>query len=150
MIKVRFKKLNPKAKAPERATEYAAGYDIYACFDGDYIDIAPNETKMIGTGIAIELPDASMAAFIYARSGLAVKKSIAPANCVGVVDADYRGEVCVGLRNSSPVSFRVKNGDRIAQMVIAPVIAAEFEETDELSETARGAGGFGSTGVSSN
>lgn len=90
-----------------------------------------------------------MAAFIYARSGLAVKSGIIPANCVGVVDADYRGEVCVGLKNTSDKVFRVNNGDRIAQLVIAPVIAVDFTEADELNDTLRGAGGFGSTGVES-
>ena len=146
-IKMRFKKLNQKAIAPKRATAWAAGYDLYAAMEDEYTDILPNETKLIGTGIAIELPNENLAAFIYARSGLAVKSGIAPANCVGVIDADYRGELCVGLKNSSNQVFRVKNGDRIAQMVIAPVVIAELEESDELSDTVRGVGGFGSTGI---
>lgn len=148
MIKIKFKKLKDSAVTPKRATAAAAGYDLYACFDEEYIDIKPNETQMIGAGIAIELPQDDLAAFIYARSGLAVKHSIAPANCVGVVDADYRGEICVGLKNTSDKVFRVNSGDRIAQMVIAPVVYAEFEEVSELSDTVRGEGGFGSTGVS--
>ena len=146
MIKIKFKKLKDSAVTPKRATAAAAGYDLYACFDEEYIDIKPNETQMIGAGIAIELPQDDLAAFIYARSGLAVKHSIAPANCVGVVDSDYRGENMVPLHNDSGVPQTIRHGDRVAQMVVLPYLAVDFTEVEELDETERGEGGFGSTG----
>ena len=121
-----------------------AGADMYAAIDESAI-IAPNETKFIPTGLAFEIPE-GYAGFIYARSGLASKKGLAPANKVGVVDADYRGQIFVALFNHSKSAQTVSHGERIAQLVIAPFLKAEFNETDELSDTVRGEGGFGSTG----
>ena len=144
-MKVNVKKLNESAIIPTYGSEYAAGADLYACID-ESVTIAPGETKLIKTGIALELP-IGYAAFIYARSGLASKRGLAPANKVGVVDCDYRGEVMVALHNHSSSAQVVEKGERVAQMVIAPYITAEFDVVDELSDTARGAGGFGSTGT---
>ena len=144
-MKVNVKKLNESAIIPTYGSEYAAGADLYACID-ESVTIAPGETKLIKTGIALELP-IGYAAFIYARSGLASKRGLAPANKVGVVDCDYRGEVMVALHNHSNTEQAIEKGERIAQMVIAPYITAEFNVVDELSDTARGAGGFGSTGT---
>lgn len=145
MSLLKVKRLRPQAKIPHRATEGSAGMDLYACID-EPVQIKPHERALIPTGIAIALESPRYAALIYARSGLAIKRGIAPANCVGVVDSDYRGEVCVGLLNSSEESFTVEPFERIAQMVIAPVDLPDIEEVDSLDETERGAGGFGSTG----
>ena len=145
MSVLKVMKLRPDAKIPKRATEGSAGMDLYACLDQP-VKILPHKRALIPTGIAVALESPRYAAFIYARSGLAIKKGIAPANCVGVVDSDYRGEVCVGLLNSSNEPFTVEPFERIAQMVIAPVELPEIEEVDSLDETERGAGGFGSTG----
>ena len=144
-IQVKVKKLKEGAVMPTRGTEYAAGSDLYACIDSPVV-IAPHETVMIGTGLAMEIP-AGYAGLIYARSGLASKKGLAPANKVGVIDADYRGEVMVALHNHSNASVTIDPQERIAQLVITPYLTAHFEETSELSETVRGAGGFGSTGT---
>ncbi|MBO4983737.1 MAG: dUTP diphosphatase [Clostridia bacterium] len=144
-MKVNIKKLNENAVIPTYGSPYAAGADLYACIENDEV-IEPNETKLIKTGLAIELP-IGYAAFIYARSGLASKRGLAPANKVGVVDCDYRGEIMVALHNHSSVSQSIAPRERIAQMVIAPYITAEFNETDTLSDTVRGQGGFGSTGT---
>ncbi|MBQ3040762.1 MAG: dUTP diphosphatase [Clostridia bacterium] len=144
-MKVNIKKLNENAVIPTYGSEYSAGADLYACIDSD-ITILPGETKLIKTGLAIEVP-VGYGAFIYARSGLASKRGLAPANKVGVVDADYRGEVMVALHNHSNEEQTIGAGERIAQMVIAPFLKAEFDVVDELSDTARGAGGFGSTGT---
>ena len=144
-MKVNIKKLNENAKIPTYGSEYAAGADLYACTDGDTV-ILPGETKLIGTGLAIEVP-LGYGAFIYARSGLASKRGLAPANKVGVVDADYRGEIMVALHNHSSEAQTVLCGERIAQMVIAPFLTAEFCEVESLSDTQRGSGGFGSTGT---
>ena len=141
---VKVKKLSIDAKIPTYGTEFAAGCDVYAHIDGKEI-INPGETKLIKTGIAMEVPE-GYAAFIYARSGLASKKGLAPANKVGVVDSDYRGEIMVALHNHSKEVREIENGERIAQIVIAPYIKAVFEEVDELADTKRGEGGFGSTG----
>ncbi|HIR99849.1 MAG TPA: dUTP diphosphatase [Candidatus Coproplasma avistercoris] len=144
-MNVAIKKLNKNAKLPAYGSEYAAGADLYACLDMPVV-IAPGRTKVIPTGIALELP-VGYAGLIYARSGLATKQGLAPANKVGVVDCDYRGEVMVALHNHSGEARTVNSGDRIAQLVITPYITAVFEEKKELSPTARGAGGFGSTGT---
>lgn len=144
-MKVNIKKLNENAKMPTYGSEYAAGADLYAATTEDTV-ILPGETKLIGTGIAIEVP-LGYGAFIYARSGLASKRGLAPANKVGVVDADYRGEVIVALRNHSDNLQTVMAGERIAQMVIAPFLKADFCEVDSLSDTLRADGGFGSTGT---
>ena len=145
MLKVNVKKLRDDAVLPKYGSPYAAGADLYACLDGDVI-IAPGETKMIHTGIAIELPENTVA-LVYARSGLASKRGLAPANKVGVVDCDYRGELMVALHNHSAESQTVEKGERVAQMVITPYFTAEFAEAQELGETVRGSGGFGSTGT---
>jgi len=138
------KLIKSTAKPPVRQTEGSVGYDIAACIDGDII-LLPGETHMIGSGFIIAL-EPGYAAFLYARSGLGIKQGIIPANCVGVVDSDYRGEVIVGLKNTSQTAFTVKNGDRIAQMVIAKCELPEVALCDNLDDTTRGDGGFGSTG----
>lgn len=144
---LKIKKLNENAVIPKTATGGSAGMDLYACLDSD-ITLAPGQRALIPTGIAIALESNAYVAYIYARSGLAIKSGITLSNCVGVVDSDYRGEVKVGLINLSDSEYTVKNGDRIAQMVIAPVIMADVQEVSELDETERAAGGFGSTGRS--
>lgn len=143
--KVAIKKLNANATVPTYGSEYAAGADLYACLDAE-VTIAPHATVLIPTGIAMELP-VGYAGLIYARSGLATKKGLAPANKVGVVDCDYRGEVKVALHNHGEQPQTVACGERIAQLVIAPYLTACFEECESLSETVRGEGGFGSTGT---
>ena len=139
---VRIKKLNDKAIIPTYGTEFSAGADLYACLD-EAVTLAPGETRLIKTGLAMEVP-VGYAGLIYARSGLATKKGLAPANKVGVVDADYRGEVMVALHNHSLLDATV---EPIAQMVIAPFLTANFIVAEELEDTVRGAGGFGSTGT---
>lgn len=140
-----IKKLNSRAVLPTYGSEYAAGADLYACVE-DAVILEAGETKLVPTGLAMEIP-AGYAGLIYARSGLASKKGLAPANKVGVVDADYRGEVMVALHNHSGEKAVIEPGERIAQLVITPYVAAHFEETAELSESVRGVGGFGSTGT---
>ncbi|MBQ8567379.1 MAG: dUTP diphosphatase [Clostridia bacterium] len=143
-LQVKIKKLNEKAILPTYGSPYSAGADLYACIDED-ITVEPGKTVFVKTGLAMEIP-VGFAAFIYARSGLACKKGLAPANKVGVVDCDYRGEVMVALHNHSDEARTVSVGERIAQLVIAPHYTADFCECDELSDTVRGEGGFGSTG----
>ena len=143
-MKVNIKKVKDGATIPTYGSKYSAGADLYACLESD-VTIAPHATVMIPTGLAMELP-VGYAGLIYARSGLASKKGLAPANKVGVVDSDYRGEVIVALHNHGDVAQTVAHGERIAQMVITPYLAANFVESEELSSTVRGAGGFGSTG----
>lgn len=143
-MKVNIKKLNENAIIPAYGSRYAAGADLYACIESDVV-INPHQTVVIPTGIALELPE-GLAGLIYARSGLATKKGLAPANKVGVVDCDYRGEVKVALHNHSAVAQTVAVGERVAQLVITPYVTAEFVAVEELTETGRGAGGFGSTG----
>ena len=142
---VKIKKLNQNAKLPTYGSPYSAGADLYACIDEE-ITIAPNETVLVKTGLAMEISQGHVA-LIYARSGLASKRGLAPANKVGVVDCDYRGEIMVALHNHSNVPQTVAKDERIAQMVITPYITAEFSEADSLSDTVRGEGGFGSTGT---
>ncbi len=144
MPTIAVKKLDERAVLPTYGSEFAAGADLYAVTDGD-VEILPNETKLIKTGLALEIPQ-GYAGLIYARSGLASKRGLAPANKVGVVDADYRGEVMVALHNHSNLSQKISAGERIAQLVVAPFLKAEFTAVDELSDTVRGEGGFGSTG----
>lgn len=144
MEPVRFARLDPRAKLPAYASADAAGADLYALTD-DPVEIPAGATVLIHTGIAMAIP-AGFGGFIYARSGLATKQGLAPANKVGVIDADYRGEIMVALHNHSGTTRIVGSGDRIAQLVIAPVVQVEFEECDHLDDTVRGAGGFGSTG----
>ncbi len=143
-MKVKIKRLDERAVVPTYGTEYSAGADLYAVADQNII-IEPGQTVMIHTGISAEIPK-GYAGFIYARSGLASKKGLAPANKVGVVDADYRGEIMVALHNHGSNDQVISHGERIAQFVIAPFLKAEFCVCDELTDTQRGAGGFGSTG----
>ncbi|MEF9853394.1 MAG: dUTP diphosphatase [Hydrogenoanaerobacterium sp.] len=144
---LKFKKLNAEAIVPQNATDGSAGYDLHACIAAP-VTIRAGETVKIGTGFAMALPNGDCAAFVYARSGLALKNGIVPSNCVGVIDSDYRGEIAVGIRNYSAEDFVVHSGDRIAQMVIAPVLHPQWCECDDLTDTARGERGFGSSGVS--
>lgn len=141
---MKFQKINQKAIIPTRASKNSAGLDLYACIEND-ITINPGETVKIGTGLVFELPKNTFGA-IFARSGLATKQGLAPANKVGVCDEDYRGEYIVSLYNHSNVPVAVKQGDRIAQLVIMPYIPVELEEVESLSDTERGSGGFGSSG----
>lgn len=142
---VNVKKLNENAIIPTYGSEYAAGADLYACMD-EAVTINPHETVLIHTGLAMEIP-MGYAGLIYPRSGISSKRGLAPANKVGVVDPDYRGEFMVALHNHGTTPQTVEPGERIAQLVITPFITAQFNETDELSDTVRGAGGFGSTGT---
>ncbi|MCL2212375.1 MAG: dUTP diphosphatase [Oscillospiraceae bacterium] len=144
-MKIQIKILRSNAILPTYGTEFAAGADLYACLDTS-VTIVPHETVMIPTGVAVAIP-VGLAGFIHARSGLAAKRGLAPANKVGVVDSDYRGEVMVALHNHGTQPQEITHGERVAQMVIAPYIAAIFEESEELPDTVRGEGGFGSTGV---
>ena len=144
-MELKIKKLKENAKIPQRATNGSAGMDLYACIS-ESVTLAPGQLTVIPTGIAIELPDNTCAAFLYARSGLGVKHGICLSNGVGVIDSDYRGEVCVGLCNVSDKPYVIEPFERVAQMVIAPVLTPEITEVDELSDTARGEGGFGSSG----
>ena len=142
MIKV--KKLNSRAVLPAYGSELSAGADLSACIER-VITVSPGETAFIPTGLAIQIP-VGFAGLVYARSGLASKKGLAPANKVGVIDSDYRGEIIVALFNHGREEVTVSPGDRIAQLVITPVLAPRFCEVEKLEETSRGAGGFGSTG----
>ena len=144
-MKIYLKKLRPDAMVPSAATSAAAGYDLHACMDSP-VEIPPQSTAMIGTGLALGVPEGWFGA-IFARSGLASKQGLRPANCVGICDSDYRGEYVVPLYNDSEVPRTVYPGDRIAQLVLLPCQCLRFEETELLPETERGAGGFGSTGV---
>ena len=142
---VAVKKLDERAVLPTYGSEFSAGADLYALTDVE-ISFEPGETKLIHTGLAMEIPE-GFAGLIYARSGLASKRGLAPANKVGVVDADYRGEIMVALHNHSTTTQTIAPKERIAQLVIAPFLKATFEESDSLSDTVRGVGGFGSTGT---
>ena len=139
-----IKKLNERATVPTYGSAYAAGADLYSAEEGE-VTVAPNETKLIHTGIAMEIPE-GLVGLVYARSGLASKSGLAPANKVGVIDSDYRGEIMVALHNHGTVPQTVAAGERIAQIVFTPYFSAEFAVVDELSDTVRGVGGFGSTG----
>ncbi len=141
---VKIKKLRDNAIIPTYGSEEAAGADLYAAIDTATI-IEPGETKFIPTGLAFEIP-IGFAGFVYARSGLASKRGLAPANKVGVIDSDYRGEVMTALHNHGKQTQIIEPGERIAQMIIAPFITAKFIECDNLDDTKRGIGGFGSTG----
>lgn len=142
---VKIKRLRPDAKLPVLGSKFAAGSDLFACLDHDLVSIAAHQTRMIPTGLAIELPIGHFGA-IFARSGLASKRGLRPANCVGVVDSDYRGEIMVALHNDTDLNQTVENGERVAQLVVLPREFAEFVEVDELSRTERGDDGFGSSG----
>ena len=140
---VKFKKLNDNAHIPTYGSPYSAGADLYSAEVETVIQ--PHTTAFIGTGIALEIPKGYMG-LIFARSGLSCKRHLAPANKVGVIDSDYRGEVKVALHNHSNEPQKIDAGERIAQLVITPFLAVNFEQADELDETQRGEGGFGSTG----
>ena len=145
MVEVKLKKLNCNAIIPTKGSEHSAGYDLYACLDEEFVLIKPGEIFKIPTGIAIEIPNGYVG-LIFARSGLAVNKNIAPANKVGVCDSDYRGEYLVALLNSGKEEVKINNKDRIAQLVVVPILSLKFKEVENLTQTTRGKGGFGSTG----
>ena len=149
MMNLKIKALSPKIgaeiPAPFYASAGAAAMDLHACID-ESVTIPAGGRKVIPTGLAIALPSAEYVALIFARSGLGIKHGIAPANCVGVIDSDYRGEIMVGLQNSGDTDYTVHPADRIAQLMITPVIQATVEMVEELDDTARGCGGFGSSG----
>lgn len=143
-MEIKVKKLYENANLPTRGSDAAAGYDLY--YAGDPIIIQPHTTEKLGTGLSFELPDGTFAA-IFARSGLATKQGLRPANCVGVCDSDYRGEYIVAIHNDTDVAKEILHRERIAQMVLLPYIEMTFNEVEELNTTNRGEGGFGSTGV---
>ena len=147
---LKIKALSPKIGTdiplPYYATPGSAAMDLHACLDGA-VTIPAGERRVIPTGLAIALPSADYVALVFARSGLGIKHGVAPANCVGVIDSDYRGELLVGLQNSGASDFTIQPGDRIAQLMVVPVVQPRLRLVDELDETGRGAGGFGSTGV---
>ena len=145
-MKVKISKTKDKAILPTYGSSGAAGADLYACLDRESQIIEKGETVLIGTGVRMAIPEGYVG-LVYARSGLASKRGLAPANKVGVIDSDYRGEILVALYNQSSETQTVRDGERIAQIVIAPFLHADFEESDLLDDTARGAGGFGSTGA---
>lgn len=143
-MRVKVKRLSATAALPVRGSGQAAGYDL--CADiAEPLVIGPGETAKVATGLAFAIPNGYFGG-IFARSGLSTKKGLRPANCTGVVDSDYRGPVLVALHNDSGEARTIEPGERIAQLILLPYLAAEFEETEELDETERGAGGFGSTG----
>ncbi len=148
-MELKVKALSPKIgtdiPAPFYASAGAAAMDLHACMD-EAVTIPAGGRKVIPTGIAIALPSADYVALVFARSGLGIKHGIAPANCVGVIDSDYRGEIMVGLHNAGDTDYTIQPGDRIAQLMITPVVQAAVTLVDELDDTQRGAGGFGSTG----
>jgi len=141
---VRIKKTDERAVVPSYGSPSAAGADLYALAD-ETLTIAPHQTVFVHTGISMEIPE-GFVGLVYARSGIACKRDLAPANKVGVIDSDYRGEIMVALHNHGETSQTVENGERIAQIVIAPYLTADFVQTDDLSDTDRGSGAFGSTG----
>ena len=143
-MNIKVKKLNKNAIIPTRGSEQAAGMDLYACIDSPII-ITPHQTVKVGTGLAIELPHGYFGA-IFARSGLATKQGLRPANCVGCCDSDYRGEYIVALHNDTDIPQTINSMERIAQLVVIPYLPVEFEEVDELSNTERGDKGFGDSG----
>ena len=143
-MKMRWKKLDPRATVPSYGSAAAAGADLYACLDSE-LTVEPGQTQFVPTGLSMEIP-VGCVGLIYARSGLACKKGLAPANKVGVIDSDYRGEFMVALHNHGSEAQTISPGDRIAQLVIAPVFTPGFYEVSELSDTQRASGGFGSTG----
>ncbi len=145
-MKIKVKKLREGAKLPLLATEGAAACDLHALLEQP-LTLAPGERRAVPTGLAIELPDPGCVAIVCARSGLALKRGLALANGIGVIDSDYRGELFVAMVNNDSSPQTVENGDRIGQLMILPVIAAEYEVCEELTDTERGSGGFGSTGV---
>lgn len=145
MIKIDIKKLNDRAQLPTRGSEQAAGWDLYSNNE-QAVTVEAHATVMIGTGLSMAIPDGYFGA-VYARSGLASKQGLRPANCVGVIDSDYRGELIVSLHNDTDESKTINPHERIAQLVVMPYLSVEFDEKDTLDETIRGNNGFGSTGI---
>ena len=145
MQEVKVKKLSPNARLPVYGTAFYAGADLCACLDAP-VTLLPGETKLISIGISMEIPD-GYAGLVFARSGLATKRNLAPANKVGVIDSDYRGEFFVPLHNHGATPQTIEHGERIAQMILTPYLTAKFVEAETLSQTVRGEGGFGSTGT---
>ena len=143
-MQISVRKVRENAQLPYRATEQSAGYDLFAALEAE-VTLSPGERALIPTGLAIAIPDPHFGGFIFARSGLSSKKGIALSNGVGVIDADYRGEICVAVTNFSDCPYTISAGDRIAQMLFLPVEQADFVLADTLDETERGSGGFGST-----
>lgn len=143
--KLEIKKIKENAQIPTYGTEFAAGADLYAAID-ENVTLQPGETKLIPTGLSMAIPT-GMVGLIFARSGISIKRGLAPANKVGVIDSDYRGEVMVALYNQSNVEQTVEIGERIAQFILMPYIKADFNEVEDLDDTSRGNGGFGSTGT---
>ena len=143
-MEIKLKKLNDSAKIPERGSDYAAGYDLFANIS-ENVEILPHETKLIGTGISCAVPEGYFGG-VFARSGLSSKEGLRPANCVGVVDSDYRGEIKVALHNDSETPRTIVPNQKIAQFVVVPFLTVEFQEVAELDSTDRGESGFGSTG----
>ena len=145
-MKIKIVKLDERAVVPNAGTGHSAGYDLCACIKEERAVIAPHTTKLIGTGLAAAIPEGYFGG-IFARSGLSLKQGLRPANCVGVIDPDYRGEICVSLHNDSGTERIIEQGERIAQLLILPCVKAEFEECGSLDMTGRGDGGFGHTGL---
>lgn len=145
MEEIKIKKINKEAKFPTHGSEYSAGYDLYACIPTETI-VKPFSTLEVGTGLAMALPEGTFGA-IYARSGLATREHLRPANCVGIIDSDYRGEIKIVIHNDSEEIQKITPGERVAQLVLQKYIPMSFQEVDELDETTRGEGGFGSTGM---
>ena len=143
-MEVRIKKLDERARLPRSGSEYAAGADLFALLDAP-LTIGPGQTALLPTGLSAEIPEGYVG-LVFARSSLGIKRGLAPANKVGVIDSDYRGEIRVGLHNHSGAPQVLEPFERVAQLMIVPFVHADFTESEELSDTARGAGGFGSTG----
>ena len=143
-MNINILRMTDSAKLPERGSVSAAGYDLFADVTEE-VQIAPHETRMIGTGLAMEIPEGYFGG-IFARSGLSAKEGLRPANCVGVVDSDYRGEIKVALHNDGEQARVITPAEKIAQLVVVPFLSVDFNEVSNLSDTARGEGGFGSTG----
>jgi dUTP pyrophosphatase len=143
-MEIEIKRLTDTARIPERGSSQAAGYDLFADLK-EAVTIAPHETVMIGTGVAVAIPEGYFGG-VFARSGLSAKEGLRPANCTGVIDADYRGEIKVALHNDGIHARLVEKGQKVAQLVVMPFLNISFQEVDELDQTVRGTGGFGSTG----
>lgn len=145
MAEIKFKKLTDRAITPTKAHPEDAGYDLYACLNYDMVFIPPHQTLMVSTDIAVAIPEGYFGA-IYARSGMATKKGLRPANATGILDSSYRGNVIVALHNDSDIEQYIQNRERIAQLIVQPYLQFDFTEVDELDDTERGKGGFGSSG----
>lgn len=145
MAEIKFKKLTDRAVTPTKAHPEDAGYDLYACMNYDMVFIPPHQTLMVTTDIAVAIPEGYFGG-IYPRSGLASKKGLRPANCTGIIDSSYRGNVIVALHNDSDIEQYIQNRERIAQLIVQPYLQFDFTEVDELDDTERGEGGFGSSG----